>query len=534
MYERKTQSAIAELVRIGDEEGLKAISQNPIENAWHQLRFGLHNDEGIHGATPLEILHWIQLGMFGYTRENTFSQTGKGILGQKFNECATHVGWLLQRQSDKSFPRTKFSNGVMKGKLMGHEYTGLVLNCAAAFRCKKGRKILLEDVKHLKKQTFFPNKKWVDDWLMLCETQLQMEAWLKKDSFSVEEVKRSGVKFREIMSMNKVIGKREKGMGNKTFNFHGSIHCYLDILHFGPPKVVNTHGDERRHKKDKGDAKRTQKRPKTFEKQSLERIEDGRVIERGNAELVGRKTWNYYRTKREISHDTGLKEPKLSGVKALVRWDYSQEDWTWTLKTDMKQKKKYVFPPFVRECVQDVAGNVEEYVEPLPSHSELHLPGGQVYRASPHYQGKAWCDWGLFKYEDQSTGEESILPAHIRSFVDLRDIGNGNRTQYKPGIYLIVETVRSNGAQQETEIASEIFVPYLKNHRRIPHTQRWERHVHCWHLDRLIGPTAVIPDVGNSNPNAFLLVRSPKQWADDLSAWINEEHTKEFEGSQVR
>ena len=157
-----------------------------------------------------------------------------------------------------------------------------------------------------------------------------------------------------------------------------------------------------------------------------------------------------------------------------------------------------------------------------------------MHRASPYYQGKAWHDWGLFKCEDQSTGEESILPAHIRSFVDLRDIGNGNRTQCKPGIYLIVETVRSNGAQQETEIASEIFVPYLKNHRRIPHTQRWERHVHCWHLDRLIGPTAVIPDVGNSNPNAFLLVRSPNQWADDLSAWINEEHTKEFEGSQVR
>ena len=177
----------------------------------------------------------------------------------------------MQRQSDKSFPRTKFSNGVMKGKLMGHEYTGLILNCAAAFRCKKGRKILLEDAKHLKKQAFFPNKKWVDDWLMNCETQLQWEQWLKKDSFLVEEVKRSGTKFREIMmSMNKVIGKREKEMGNETSNFHGAIHCHLDVLHFGPPSAASTAGDERRHKKDKGGAKRTQKRPKTFEKQSLE------------------------------------------------------------------------------------------------------------------------------------------------------------------------------------------------------------------------------------------------------------------------
>ena len=116
---------------------------------------------------------------------------------------------------------------------------------------QEGKEILLEDAKHLKKQAFFPNKKWVDDWLMNCETQLQWEQWLKKDSFSVEEVKRSGTKFREIMSMNKIIGKREKGMDNKTFNFHGAIHCYLDILHFGPPSVASTSGDERRHKKGK-------------------------------------------------------------------------------------------------------------------------------------------------------------------------------------------------------------------------------------------------------------------------------------------
>ena len=58
--------------------------------------------------------------------------------------------------------------------------------------------------------------------------------------------------------------------------------------------------------------------------------------------------------------------------------------------------------------------------------------------------------------------------------------------------------------------------------------------MHVWHLEKLLGPTAVIPDVGNGNPNAFLLVKSPKQWGEDLSAWINEEHTKEFEGSQVR
>ena len=240
-----------------------------IWNVWYQFKFGQHNDWGVHGATPLEALHWIQLGMFGYTRGNMFNQTGKGKLGKAFNEIATHIGWLLQRQSDKNYPRTKFTNGVMKGKLMGHEHTGLILVLAAACRSTKGRKCLLEDSKHMKVQEFFPNKKWLDDWLMLLETQLETEQWLKKEALPIEEAKRSGPKFQEIMSMNKVIGKREEGMGNKTFNFHGTSHMWEELVNFGTADLFDTVSDEMHHKKDKISAGKTQKRPKTFELQSM-------------------------------------------------------------------------------------------------------------------------------------------------------------------------------------------------------------------------------------------------------------------------
>jgi len=58
------------MVKSKDTDGLKATSQQMLWNAWYELKFGKHNDEGIHGATPLEILHWIQLGQFGYSRES--------------------------------------------------------------------------------------------------------------------------------------------------------------------------------------------------------------------------------------------------------------------------------------------------------------------------------------------------------------------------------------------------------------------------------------------------------------------------------
>ena len=157
-----------------------------------------HNNLGIHGATPLEMLHWIQLGQFAYTRENIFNQTGKGKFGLALNSLGTQMGWLLQRQSNKEFPRTKFTNGVMKGKLMGHEHTGLMLILAATVRSTAGRNLLIGGAKGTTTQAaFFPHPTWVSDWLLLLETQLQLEQWLKKDTVSVEEVKRMRKKAKE-------------------------------------------------------------------------------------------------------------------------------------------------------------------------------------------------------------------------------------------------------------------------------------------------------------------------------------------------
>ena len=69
-HPRKSQTEITAMVKSKDTDGLKATSQQMLWNAWYELKFGKHNDEGIHGATPLEILHWIQLGQFGYSRES--------------------------------------------------------------------------------------------------------------------------------------------------------------------------------------------------------------------------------------------------------------------------------------------------------------------------------------------------------------------------------------------------------------------------------------------------------------------------------
>jgi len=129
---RKSQPMIEALIRKNDLTALKAMSQQPFWNAWYELTFGQHNDFGIHGACPIEVLHWIMLGMYKYDRESLFNQTGTdSILGKRLNTIATHIGVLLQRQSDRTLPRTSFPMGVMVGQLRGHEMTGMIVMMTA-------------------------------------------------------------------------------------------------------------------------------------------------------------------------------------------------------------------------------------------------------------------------------------------------------------------------------------------------------------------------------------------------------------------
>jgi hypothetical protein len=198
---------ITELVRKKKIVELKAISQKYIWNAWYEIRFGLHNNYGIHGACPLEILHWILLGMYKYSRGMFFDQAGdQSKLGVAINQACSSLGSLFQRQSDKRFPRTKFKGGIRSGYLQGHHFTGVILILACTIRTTRGRNIM-KNLARGAQLAFFPDENWVQDWLLLLETQLEFEQWLKLPVMSVETVHRLRTKVREFMALTKRVGK---------------------------------------------------------------------------------------------------------------------------------------------------------------------------------------------------------------------------------------------------------------------------------------------------------------------------------------
>jgi hypothetical protein len=142
-YARKSPEMLIESIGKKDMDSLKMLSQQLIFNTWYEFWFALHNKLGIHGACPI-LLHWIQLGWYKYSRGALFGLTGPhSQLTRIIDTIVTPMGWLLQRQSNRAYPRTKFTKGVQKGTLKAHKMTGVILVLIATLRSTEGRNTFL-------------------------------------------------------------------------------------------------------------------------------------------------------------------------------------------------------------------------------------------------------------------------------------------------------------------------------------------------------------------------------------------------------
>ena len=288
-YPAKEWEEIKALYDDGDVEGLQLISQQYIKNAFHKVRFGMHNKTGVHGATPLEMLHHILLGLFKYVRDCWFEQIGKvdsSKLAQEVNSLAQEFGALLSRQSDEDLPRTSLTEGAGAGKIMAKEYTGVLLVMAAVMRSAAGQALL-------QKRKRWRDRALMKDWIVLIETMLQWEQWLKSKKMKKSHVEAAENKHRYIMYLVKKIGNRVEGMGLKLMKFHGILHIAKDILINGVPLEVDTGSNESGHKKSKIAALLTQLNEATFELQTSIRKEEVELIKLALEEMKGRPVWNY-------------------------------------------------------------------------------------------------------------------------------------------------------------------------------------------------------------------------------------------------
>merc|ERR1711884_232694 len=138
----------------------RSLSHHNVKDAFCCLNFG-SNNHNIHFATPGESLHMLQLGTAKRAvksfakRVSSMPQNNVGQRGHNpkhgnrakafanFSKVAVDCGHSLSHQSDRCFPRLRFTSEILNStKKNGKDYPGIILCTTLALLSKKGKKIL--------------------------------------------------------------------------------------------------------------------------------------------------------------------------------------------------------------------------------------------------------------------------------------------------------------------------------------------------------------------------------------------------------
>ena len=521
-YIPKTYKMVNDLISEGNMLELKRISQhNLVNNATHLLRFGLHDNSGVHGATPMEMLHAILLGIFMYVRDCFFEQTGSSeysSLGSKMNSLCTQYGQLLSRQSDRDLPKTKFSKGIQRGKLQGKEFSGIMLVLLAAMYSSEGRNCLVPKSRSKSKDDKFPNSERYSKWIMLLNKLLQWESWLKSRELLRSDVLRSKQKLRYLMYLIKSIGNRQEGNGWKIIKFHGIVHMTDDILKFGVPSNFDTGPMEAGHKPTKRAAKATQKNEDTFDEQTSQRLLETHLLDLAMEEKLGRPLWKY-RSGYQHSNNAvdAAEDPYIAGAQFTVEFSDRLNKYVMSLFSACKRNTViYVEQDFVN-FVANLQNKVKEWCNALVVKTSHHR-NGCIFRSSPSYRGGVWRDWVIIDWGDYK------CPCRIWGFVDLtflpevNDVNHGGYSPIIPAVYAIVEHTGLSGSRSHGRY--DIF-------RRIHTEVRRVRNSHVVlglklylaDVEAFVDPAVVVADIGGP-PNCYLHLRPRCDWDVEFSNWL--------------
>ena len=188
-YEVKNVPLIKGMTEADDVEGLRKLPQHCIKNLMYNIRFRLHNNHGIHGACPMDMLHALLLGMFRCIRDCFFEQIGPNSkLSDELNAWARQYGNFISWQSDRDFPKTRFASGILRGKLNAKDFPGILLCMAITLRCGAVRRLLPR-----RRCTLF-NNNVLNNWQLLIDTLTSMGTMVKKQPNGNRSCQKIGIK----------------------------------------------------------------------------------------------------------------------------------------------------------------------------------------------------------------------------------------------------------------------------------------------------------------------------------------------------
>jgi hypothetical protein len=407
-------------------------------------------------------------------------------------------------------PKTKFSNGIIQGKLMAKEYEGVLLLIATILRSTSGSNVLKD-----RKGTTFSTGDGINDWVTLVETLLMWVQWLKSDEMPKKLVKRSKKNI------------RQKGMGLRITKFHAIGHMSQDILHFGVPLCFDTGPDEAMHKPTKVAAKVTQKRKDLFDEQVGQRMMELHTLHLAMAESKegSRKVWDYYFQKENETQQptdmTQSKDPFGHTFGSTTKCQIFGLIGRGPIGINSSIKIVSCFVEFAKLLQQ----KVEPYIPNLLIYSST-IQNNVLYRSTKCYHKEVWRDWVMINWE-----EEGLLPSQIWGFVNLCDLPTNGCTidfggidRISPGNYAIIESSKLVKGKRG-EVYSKISHLAELEVERIVEKQVTKLRFYLADVTSFHQPLVIVPDI-DGPANRYIVIKDRSMWKDDFAKWLARDYEK--------
>ena len=529
-YPHRKPTVIDRLVKTGKLRQLQLMSQNYLSNGFTDVRFGLHNNRGLFGACPGEMLHLISLGWFKYCLEAFSDQAGAPgtVPVKKYDSLCATIGTRLARQSDRDVPRTNFQKGFSSGaNLMGHEFTGCLLVKLFALHTNQINRIFPKrKVAENPRLKVLRNPRHISDWILVVSSLLQWNQWMKQSAILKSQVARSHLAVQWLMRRVASVSPRQKKMGTNTIKTHLVLHLSEDMLDHGVPQNVNSAYAESAHiPLAKDTARRTQRRTSSFTKQAAHRYVKNLVISLASSDMVRDKV-------KKCGTPSAMASPlgvgSLTGrgffITSSVN-DASVPIFCW----DRKMKNDDITKDFLEPYV--MAYLTKNLVPRMPNRklkcsTELKSKDGDSYRAHPNiYNGHPWHDKAMVKWRRIT----HPLPAFIHTFIDLRNIPHCgikavSGEKYMPGMYVVVHSyaaVVPNLIETPNTMIGRYTIT-RDSHSQLPV-------LYIVPVETIDSPTIGIQDVGGSigaDEEHLFLIRRMAQWPASWDSIITDEYQR--------
>ena len=457
---------------------LQLMSHHPIRNVFHKMNFGT-NKNNIHLATPGEKLHMHQLGVAKRALNSfvdRFCGGNKTIDHMRMESLCSKFGAQLTRQSDRNFPRTKFSSDYLSSvKKEGNDYSGLILCLILSLLCEKSPFLIDNKI----------------DVIRSLELIIGMEEFLRYGSIKLGDVNNLPLIIANFLNEVNTNCYKTSGMGQRIIKNHLYFHLQDYIELWGPPAGWDSSHCESHHKSEiKAPSKSTQCNKSTLIHQTANRQLEYRLTDRAMADY----SIAFPKLKKPI--------PRVAGARFKIT--PTETHWSRLPKLRIVEHADCVLD-FIRSMVLPVLID-NTGVKGFTEHNRRNEYGDYKFRAHPCYRADVgqrnaiWYDWCNCQFEE---GNQSVLvPCQILCFLQIdgfipNAVVNGYHAEDK-GEYAVVRRFERP--------------PTKHRYSSIVYEGTTTTQLYLLNVDIIEEPLSVVQDHGNHNN--YFVVGNRNRWLE--------------------